>query len=236
MMHGRRPKGRGPVARAAGARRRTGGATKAKSTMNTRSILSATAVLAVFATTSFGQAADPAAASGGSVFADFSLWSPDVQLAEPTDSVDAFRLAFYGRNADVTGLDVNVAGFAEGDVKGVQLSLGYSQVDGDFYGVQSCWPFSLASWVKGACYGFDVGLVNIVGKELFGFQLGVWNQTGGEATGLQLGVVNVAGSLNGVQAGVVNISRGGYGLQIGLVNFIDGSDVFDVLPFVNFKF
>lgn len=211
--------------------------------MNIRTILSVSAAMAVFASTSFAQdaagpaaGADTASAAGGTVFADFSLWSPGVQAATPEDSVAAFRLALYGRNADVTGLDVNVVGFVDGDFKGAQFGLGYNRVSGDFYGVQGAWPLSVASVVKGAFYGFDDGLVNIVGKELFGFQLGLWNQAGGEATGLQLGAVNVAGSLNGLQLGLVNIARGGYGLQLGLVNFLDGSDVFDVLPLVNFKF
>lgn len=198
--------------------------------MKTNTILSAAAALAVSASSAC--AGTPA---GGSVFADFSLWSPQVQFAEPTDSVRALRIALYGENADVTGVDLDIVGFTHGDFKGLLVGLAYDQVDGDFYGAQA--PWSVASYVKGGFYGIDGGAVNVVGGEMVGAQLGLWNSAGVEITGLQLGFVNVAKSLNGVQLGLVNVaSAGGYGLQVGLVNYLAGSDVFDVFPLVNFNF
>lgn len=197
--------------------------------MKKHHILSA-AVLAASVSAACAQA--PA---GGSVFADFSLWSPQVQFAEPTDSVNALRIALYGENAGVTGLDVNVVGLAHGDFKGLMFGILYDQVDGDFYGAQA--PWSAASYVKGDCYGVDSGVVNIVGGSLFGAQAGIWSSVGDEMTGLQLGFVNVAKSLNGLQVGLVNVATaGGYGLQIGVVNYLAGSEIFDVFPLVNFHF
>ena len=173
--------------------------------------------------------------AGDSVFADFSLWSPSVQSAEPTDSVNAFRLAFYGENADVTGFDLNVVGFTHGDFVGFQWGFLFDRIDGDVRGVQFGFPVGV-SWIKGGLWGLDAGLVNVIGGEAHGAVGGLWNSVGAEMTGVQVGFVNYAATLNGLQVGLVNVATGGYGLQIGLVNYLSGSEVFDVLPIANFRF
>lgn len=188
-------------------------------------------VAALVATVSVSRATP----AGDSVFADFSLWSPSVQSAEPTDSVNAFRLAFYGENADVTGFDLNVVGFTHGDFVGFQCGFLFDRIDGDVRGVQFGLPVGV-SWIKGGLWGLDAGLVNVIGGEAHGAVGGLWNSVGAEMTGVQIGFVNYAATINGLQVGLVNVATGGYGLQVGLVNYFAGSDVFDVLPIVNWHF
>lgn len=175
-----------------------------------------------------------ASEAGDSVLADFSLWSPSVQYAEPSDSVRAFRLALYGRNADVTGVDVAVVGVTDGDFAGLQWN-GVGVIKGNATGFIGSF-YSAVAYVGGTMTGFTAALVNIDRKDLDGASLGIWNQVGGEATGVQLGIVNYAASLNGLQVGLVNVATGGYGLQVGIVNYFAGSDVFDVFPLVNWRF
>lgn len=175
-----------------------------------------------------------ASEAGDSVLADFSLWSPSVQYAEPTDSVRAFRLALYGRNANVTGLDLSVVGVTDGNFAGLQWN-GVAVIHGNATGFIGSF-YSAVAYVGGTMTGFTWSLVNIDRKDLDGASLGIWNQVGGEATGVQLGLVNYAAALNGLQVGLVNVTTGGYGLQVGLVNYFAGSDVFDVFPLVNWRF
>ena len=175
-----------------------------------------------------------ASESGDKVFADFSLWSPSLQAAEPSDSVRAFRLALYGRNADVKGVDISVVGVTDGDFVGAQWN-GIGIIKGNAYGLIGALYSGLA-YVGGDVNGVSAAFVNIGMKDLNGAEIGIWNQVGAEMTGLQLGIVNYAAALNGVQLGLVNVATGGYGLQVGIVNYFKGSDVFDVLPLVNFNF
>ena len=175
-----------------------------------------------------------AAPAGGSTVAEFSLWSPSVQYAEPTDSVKAFRLALYGENADVTGLDISVVGVTDGDFAGLQWN-GVGVIKGNAIGFIGSF-YSLVAYVEGSMTGLTASFVNIDRKDLDGVALGLWNQAGGEATGVQFGFVNYAATLNGLQVGLVNVATGGYGLQVGLVNYLSGSEVFDVLPIANFRF
>ena len=168
-------------------------------------------------------------ATAGTV--ELSLWSPDVQLLSPSEDVGAFRLALYGRNNNVTGLDLGVWTIASGEVNGAQLGWIYGRTEADFNGAQ----FGIVSRIRGEMYGADFGAVNFVNGKACGFMDGFYNQVGGEMKGMQFGWVNNAARLNGFQLGLVNYAERGYGLQVGLVN-IFGDGFLPVFPIVNFNF
>ncbi len=162
---------------------------------------------------------------------DLSLWSPSIQLQSPADDVGAFRLAVYGVDNNVTGLDLGIWTVATGEFNGLQYSWAYGRTENDFNGVQ----LGIVSRVRGEMYGVDFGIVNFVDGKACGYMDGFYNQVGGEMKGLQAGFVNSAAVLNGVQFGFVNFADTGYGLQIGLVNFF-GDGFLPVFPLFNFHF
>ena len=162
---------------------------------------------------------------------DLSLWSPTLQLQSPADDVGAFRLAIYGANNDVTGLDLGIVNITAGEFNGVQYAWAYGQTDKDFNGVQ----LGIVSHIRGEMYGVDSGLVNFVEGKTCGLMYGFVNWADAEMKGLELGFVNCAANLNGVQFGLVNWAKAGYGLQIGLIN-IFGDGFLPVFPFINFNF
>ncbi len=140
-----------------------------------------------------------------------------IQITDDITSVRGLRIGIiYTENADVTGLDINViAGRVRGDFTGLQLSL-INIIDGNMTGVQ-------------------FGGVNIVQGEATGAQFGFVNYDN-MGNGAAFGVVNYATSYHGLQFGFVNYARELEGLQIGLINIAKNSELYQVLPILNFNF
>ena len=140
--------------------------------------------VSVFAVVIF---ATPAGAQQSPI--QLSLVTP-VQIVPQDESVGGFRFnLIYGRNAQVTGLDLGLVNHnTSGVSKGVQLGL-VSMVDADFNG----WQYHAVNLSEGRVEGFQMGLYN----------------TAGSMSGLQLGIVNHTGKMHGLQIGIVNIIKTG---------------------------
>lgn len=149
----------------------------------------------------------------------FGIVAP-VQFPSVDTDVTGFRLSiFYGRNADVSGLDIGaLVSVADGEVFGIEVSglvnsVGSSggalQIGGianncydDFYGLQIA---GIANRTGGAVEGGQIGCFNMA-DDMDGCQIGVYNKAAA-AVGLQIGVVNEADSMCGVQIGLINIIK-----------------------------
>ncbi len=140
-----------------------------------------------------------------------------IQLEDTSTSIHGIRLAIYGENEDIYGLDWGAVLKVNGDMFGLQIGL-VNLVDGDMKGRQD---------------GF---FVNIVGGDVWGWQSGAVNISKGELLGLQTGLVNLANDVRGVQFSFVNVANTLYGLQIGLVNINNSGNPFGILPIVNWSF
>lgn len=143
---------------------------------------------------------------------------PPVQIVNETESVTAFRLGIYSKNASLTGLDLSLVSVNSGDVAGVSIS-GIGVVDGNFTGWQDSW---LASITRG---------------NMQGLQTGIYTQSGLGSSGVQIGIVNTSDDFSGLQLGFVNITQNmRSGLQIGLINIIQSKEKLKFFPIVNWSF
>ncbi|MFC1651045.1 LA_2272 family surface repeat-containing protein [Candidatus Latescibacterota bacterium] len=144
-----------------------------------------------------------------------SLWNT-IQLEEASTSIHGIRLAIYGENEDIYGVDWGIV----------------LKVNGDMIG----WQDSFVNLVDGDLKGLQEGLVNMVGGDVWGWQAGAVNFVNGQTIGLQTGFVNIANDLRGVQLSLVNVANIQYGLQIGLVNINKSGTPHGILPLVNWTF
>lgn len=180
-------------------------------------------------------------------------WSPiGLGIAAPlqvpfTDS-DVYGLrfgGFFGYNADVFGLDVDVVALETERFAGVQGSA-FSWTSDCAYGVQAAF---LANVVDGDVFGLQTASVNVDWGDVWGLQLGVvdycnsfhgiqfgglnWNNTTShgwqtavanadqeEFTGFSAGAINYSLRLVGCQVGLVNFADSMTGVQIGVVNAV----------------
>lgn len=173
----------------------------------------------------------PATASFAGAPLQLSLWAPRPQLVSALSGVTGLRLAIYGENTYLKGLDIGGVLKTIGDEDGIVLGL-YDKIGGDLTGAS----LGLVSDVGSDTLGVTAALVDLHGGDLDGLSLGLYSGVGGTVTGLQLAMVNRAARLEGIQLGLLNIANGGEGLQIGLLNYFDGSPVYEWLPLVNFAF
>ena len=144
-----------------------------------------------------------------------SLWNT-VQLEDASTSIHGIRIALYGENEDVYGVDWGLV----------------LKVNGDMIG----WQPGFVNIVEGDLMGLQEGFVNMVGGDLWGWQSGCVNFNKGQLIGVQTGFVNSANGLRGVQLGLVNMTQTLYGLQIGLVNINNSGIPHKILPLVNYSF
>jgi hypothetical protein len=175
-----------------------------------------------------------------------SLWPPDWQLVAPERDVEGLRLQVYGRNADVTGLDIGLANETSGDFRGVAgvvffVPTLYNRVDGSTTG----WQVGVFNVTGGEVVGWQGGLVSLNNDDLHGLQTSFLNYNeprSSDLRGVQLGVINVSGAVEGVQLGLVNYATSLRGVQVGLWNEVASRayDEFDpmprVFPFFNLGF
>jgi hypothetical protein len=177
-----------------------------------------------------------------------ALWPPSLELIPEQESVRGLRLDLYGRNVDMTGLDLGIANHTTGDFRGFGAGL-VNLVDGNMRGVQ--WSYYGYQRVGGSAYGWSSGIVSRVLEDSVGLQEAavsmtyrdftgvqaslIYSYVGEEITGAQFGLVNKASSVHGVQLGLVNLTERMNGLQLGLWNQINENNL-KVLPFLNWRF
>jgi hypothetical protein len=165
----------------------------------------------------------------------FGFFAPDLQLVDASSDVRGLRIDIvYGENNNVTGVDLGVVNSTTGDFAGFGWALGANIVEGSAKGVQ--WS-GIYSGTEGEFVGWQFGLVaRAAGSGSAGFQSGWINLADADFKGLQLGLFNKASHARGVQLGFVNWADKLDGLQIGLVNYAENSDLYKVLPLVNWQF
>ena len=177
-----------------------------------------------------------------------ALWPPNLQLINQEESIHGLRLNIYGRNANVSGVDLGLVHETSGEFKGVAFGI-VSLVDGGLHGVQWTWFYSRAGgdsvgWqsalvarADGGFRGLQTSALNMNEGDTSGIQIAwIYNYTATHITGAQIGLVNRATTVNGLQLGLVNLTEQMDGLQLGLWNQIDAKESLTILPFVNWKF
>lgn len=148
----------------------------------------------------------------------FQLNFAGIQMPESED-VSGLRLnIFYGKTANVSGVDFHL--FALGEVdnfKGLHLGMGANKVNNSFTGV----GLGIVNLHSGSSTGLLLAVANI-SKDLKGVQLGAVNYSTGRTTAdfgvvnisqgatFQLGVFNMTDDLTGVQLGLVNVAKTGF--------------------------
>jgi len=149
---------------------------------------------------------------------NLSLFAP-VQIVKETESVTAFRFSLiYGKNVDLTGLDLSLVGRNTGSVTGVSFTA-VGLVDGDFTGWQNGW------------------LAAVTNGNMQGLQWALYTKSGMGSSGVQLGFLNMSDDFSGLQFGFINITETmRSGLQIGLVNIIKSKEKLKFFPIVNWSF
>lgn len=123
--------------------------------------------------------------------------------------------------ASVEGLQAAVGvNHSRGNLEGLQVALGLNVVEGRAEGLQAG---AVNVGVQGGEL-FQVGLTNVVGREMVGAQIGLigWAPA---LEGAQVGLLNFGGDIDGAQIGLLNVAGGTVsGTQIGLLNFADDVD------------
>jgi hypothetical protein len=165
----------------------------------------------------------------------FGLFAPELQIVDANSNVSGLRIDIvYGENANVRGIDLGVVNSTTGDFTGFGYAIGANLVEGNATGVQWSW---LYSHTGGEFTGWQSGVVaRTSGAGSAGFQSGWVNLAEKDFTGVQWGLVNHAQSFKGLQLGFVNMAEHLDGLQIGLVNYAGNSDLYKILPIVNWHF
>jgi hypothetical protein len=144
-----------------------------------------------------------------------ALFDP-AQIVKHDQSVGLLRIdLIYGRNVNVTGLDIGLVNHTTGNQGGLS--------------------YGIANVVQGSFTGWQDNAINIADQSFLGLQSGIWNQSK-DGHGVQFGWVNVTEKMSGLQVGIVNYTRTmSKGVQIGVGNIIlEGGIPF--LPIVNARF
>jgi hypothetical protein len=109
---------------------------------------------------------------------------PPMQLVPEEQSIQGFRLNIYGRNENMSGVDIGLAHETTGDFKGVEFGI-LNFVHGDGRGLQ---------------FG---GIYSGADKSMSGLQVGMVNRTT-SMNGVQIGLANFADNMTGFQFGLWN--------------------------------
>jgi hypothetical protein len=172
-----------------------------------------------------------------------------VQLSRPDSSVTGLRVNLvYGRNKDLSGVDLGFTNHITGQFRGVQFGITnlvensfagiqegvlFNDVEGDFAGIQGG---ALGGSVKGTFRGVQGGFLNVTTSgDFHGWQTSAFSSVcdtdmRGLQTSLFLNVVK--GECKGMQFGAVNFCDRLKGVQIGLINIVENGPV-KFLPLIN---
>ena len=120
----------------------------------------------------------------GSVWPIQLALCPPAQLVHEDNTIHGFRLNIYGRNCDVTGVDIGLVHETKTDFKGVS--------------------FGLLSIVRGEGRGLMFnGIYSEATKGMSGLQVGMFNHSN-SMRGVQIGLANFADDMTGFQFGLWN--------------------------------
>ena len=109
---------------------------------------------------------------------------PQVQLVHEDRSIQGVRLNIYGRNYNMTGIDIGLAHETKADFNGVS--------------------FGLINFVHGEGRGLQFsGLYSEATTKMSGLQVGMFNRSN-NIHGLQIGLANFADDMTGIQLGLWN--------------------------------
>jgi len=109
---------------------------------------------------------------------------PQVQLVHEDRSIRGVRLNIYGRNYNMTGIDIGLAHETKADFNGVS--------------------FGLINFVHGEGRGLQFsGLYSEATTKMSGLQVGMFNRSN-NIHGLQIGLANFADDMTGIQLGLWN--------------------------------
>lgn len=194
---------------------------------------------------------------------ELGLFSPKIQLQNPSDDIRIFRLGLvWTVNHNVRYFDWNIfAAKTTGNFKGASLGNFYDVIEGSATGARIGLGLNI---VKQRFTGAQLGLINSTGEGFSGFQFAALNKNEGNNIGAsvafvnfdknskwariaavnfaesmeggELGFVNISKKVNGFQVGLVNYSEDLNGIQVGLINIAMNSRLFPVLPIANFNF
>ena len=109
---------------------------------------------------------------------------PSIQLVPEDDSIQGLRLNIYGRNRNVSGVDIGLAHETSGDFRGVSFGILHI-VHGEGRGLQFSGIYSEAT------------------ARMSGLQVGMVNRSN-NMHGLQIGLANFADDMTGIQIGLWN--------------------------------
>jgi hypothetical protein len=126
---------------------------------------------------------------------------PQVQLVHEDKSIQGFRLNIYGRNENVTGVDIGLVHETKGDFKGVSFGVA-SIVHGEGRGLQFSGIYSEATTKMSGLqvgmvnhsnnmHGIQIGLANFA-DDMTGFQFGLWNEIKNKPQWNVIPIINAA--------------------------------------------
>lgn len=157
------------------------------------------------------------------------------------DIMGARASLVYGKNRDVTGIDLGVVGnVTTGNFKGSAISGLFNSTKGQstILGVQLAGLGNFNS-EKVSVYGIQAALLtnyNSAESSVVGLQFSVANiSPNTTVNGFQVGIYNKARHVRGLQIGLINMTQNLTGIQIGLLNFYQ-EGFFKVAPILNIGF
>jgi hypothetical protein len=126
---------------------------------------------------------------------------PQFQLVHEDDSIQGLRLNIYGRNRNVSGVDIGLAHEVTGDFKGVDFGiLHITRGEGrglQFNGIYSEATVRMSGLQVGMVnrsnnmHGIQIGLANFA-DDMTGFQFGLWNEIKNKEQWNVIPIINAA--------------------------------------------
>ena len=166
-------------------------------------------VVSMFAGRAFADtgAAKPATSAAPAQQSTETVWPiqlalvPQVKLVHEDYSIQGFRLNIYGRNQNVTGVDIGLAHETKGNFSGVAFGV-LSIVHGEGRGLQFDGIYSEATErMSGlqvgmvnrskSMHGLQIGLANFA-DDMTGFQFGLWNEIKNKPQWNVIPIINAA--------------------------------------------
>jgi len=186
----------------------------------------------------------------------FSVFNPLQLFNEDKDIVGLRLNLVYGRNADVSGIDLGLGVNSSHNFTGIQIAGIMNNAAGDpgdfmgigiqiaclgnttdhLYGIQIG---GLGNGVTNDATGIQIGLVGNVASTVKGIQIGgLYNFNNGKnssITGIQIGTFNYSDNVTGIQVGLYNECINMRGIQVGILNHIE-KGYMRFMPIINAKF
>ena len=147
----------------------------------------------------------------------------------------------YGKNRDVTGIDLGLIGnITTGKFSGAAVSGLFNSTKGQttILGLQLAGLANINS-EKVSVYGIQAAILsnyNSAESSVVGLQVSLANISPSTTiNGFQVGIYNKAREVRGLQIGLINMTQSLSGIQIGLLNFYQ-EGFFKIAPILNVGF